>query len=114
MTFTYDITTIVGKIRLVIGDTTSPGVFTDEELTYFYTTEGTINMASAMAARAWAAKYTANADNEKIGDYSYAQTIVAKMLKLAETLEAKEESKPAQAWAEMDLTYGSGITEEED
>ena len=115
MTFSYDITTIVGKIRLVIGDTTTPGVFSDEELTYFLTVNANdINLAAADVLEAWIAKYTTNPDSEKIGDYSYTQNIVAHMNKLAKELRAKAEDAPCQTWAEMDLTYGSGITEESD
>ena len=48
MTTTYDITTTVGQIRLIIGDTDiTDAVFTDEELTYFYTTMGSVGLAAA-------------------------------------------------------------------
>ncbi len=119
MAATYDITTSVGKVRLTIGDTdvspASDAVFTDEELTYFLTeTSSNILMASALAARAWAAKYATNADSEKIGDYSYTAKTVDKLLKLADTLEKKVEDSPAFEWSEFDLTQGSAITAEED
>ncbi len=115
MTVTYDITTIVGKIRLAIGDTdTTDYVFTDEELTLFYDTEGSINLAAAAACEAWAAKYAVNADDEKIGDYSYKQTIVKKLLDLATRLRDKESAIPTADISSYDLTGGSAITEEED
>lgn len=115
MTFTYDLTTLIGKVRLIVGDTTAPSVFTDEELQVFLTIcSSSINLASAMALEAWAAKYTANADNERIGDYSYSQNITKKMMDLAAKLKENEEGIPVLDWAEMNLTYGSGITEEED
>lgn len=117
-TWTYDITTTVGQIRLIIGDTdidpTSDAVFTDEELAYFYTTAGSVNLAAAMALKAWAVKYTASPDSEKIGDYAYTQKTVDKMLKMATKLIDDEASTPYLTWAEMDLTEGSGITAEED
>ena len=57
-TWTYDLTTNVGKIRLIIGDTdidpTSDAVFTDEELTYFLTVNSNnITLAAADALEAW-------------------------------------------------------------
>ncbi len=119
MTATYDITTAVGKVRLIIGDTdVSPAgdaVFTDEELTYFLTEQSNnVNLAAAQALRAWAAKYTASPDAEKIGDYSYSQKAIDKMLKLAGSLEAKDATTPVQEISSWDLTSGSAITAEED
>jgi len=102
---TYDITTTVGKIRLIIGDTdVTDAVFTDEELAYFYTTEGSINLAAAAAFEAWVAKYAASPDSEHIGDYSYAQKAVANFNKLAKELREKEASSPYMTWSEIDLT----------
>jgi len=105
MTVTYDITTNVGKVRLKISDTdTTDSVFTDEELTYFLTeNSNSINLAAADALEAWAAKYVANADGEKIGDYSYTQKASDKMTKLALHLRGVESSSPVLDWAEMDL-----------
>ena len=108
-TYTYDITTAVGKVRLKIGDTdvspSTDAVFTDEELTYFLTNNSSdINLASAEAARAWAAKYATNANQEKIGDYSYSQKTVDDLLKLADNLEAVANGVPIFEMAEMDLT----------
>ena len=116
MTTTYDLTTLVGKVRLTIGDTdTTSAVFTDEELTYFLTEAASnVLLASAMAARAWAAKYAANADSEKIGDYSYSQKIGDKYLALAKTLEDKADSVPVFEWSQPDYTAGSAITSEDD
>lgn len=99
----------VSKVRLTIGDTdvtpASDAVFTDAELEYFLTkNSGSIDLASADAAEAWAAKYAANADNEKIGDYSYSQKIVDKMLTLAKRLRDKVSSSPAFEWSEYDLS----------
>ena len=116
MTTTYDITTVVGQVRLVIGDTDiTDAVFTAEELEYFLSLySDSVNPASADALEAWAAKYGANADSEKIGDYNYTQKIVDKMLKLAKRLRETDASTPAQEISEWDLTAGSGITAEED
>ncbi|MBU2249329.1 MAG: hypothetical protein KKD77_21455 [Gammaproteobacteria bacterium] len=112
---TYVITTTIGKIRLRIGDTdmTDP-VFTDAEITYFYTETGDLDLAAAMGCEAWAAKYAVNAKQEKIGDYSYSQKIVDDLLALAEKLRSKAAGIPVQTWSEPDYTGGSGITAEED
>ena len=106
--------TTVEKIRLMIGDNLAVEVFTDAELTWFYTEAGSINGAAAMAARAWAAKYATNADAEKIGDYSYSLKAYDKLIALADKLEATESSIPVFEISEMDLSGGSGITAEED
>ena len=112
----YDITTNVGKVRLKIGDTDeSDEVFTNTEITYFLTLySNNINLAAADALEAWAVKYAANADSEKMGDYAYTQKAVDKMLKLANRLRETDALTPYLTWAEMDLTCGSGITAEED
>lgn len=104
MTFTYDLTTDIGKVRLLIGDKNiAAPVFTDEELSSFLTSEGSVNLAAAIALEAWAAGYGANADSERIGDYSYSQRIIDNMLKLAERLRKTDSEKPAMDWASLDL-----------
>lgn len=95
--------TDIEKIRLKIGDKSAPYVFTDEELTEFYTAAGSINLASADALEAWASTYGANADSERIGDYNYSQRIIDNMLKLAERLRKTEAETPAIDWASLDL-----------
>ena len=115
MTVSYDLTNDVGKCRLIIGDTTiASAVFTDEELQYFITAMGSVNLGAAATLEAWAAKYGANADSERIGDYAYTQKIVANMLSLAANLRTVDTETPDLQWASMDLTYGSGITVEEE
>ena len=109
MAATYDLTTNVGKVRLIIGDTdvtpASDAVFTDEELTYFLTANSNnLNLASAAALGAWMAKYAAAPDSEHIGDYAYTQKIIQNMNKLKNELEAKDSSTPAFTWSELDLT----------
>jgi len=109
ITYNYDLDTNVGKVRLKIGDTdvdpTTDAVFSDQELEYFLTKNSdNINLASADALEAWAAKYAASADSEKIGDYAYTQKNVDKMLKLAKEFRETEAATPALEWAEMDLT----------
>lgn len=106
MTFTYDISNNIGKVRLIIGDKIeAEPVFSDEEIQVFLTDNGnSINPAAATALEAWAASYSANVDTEKIGDYSYSQKIINKMLTLAKRLRETDASKPCLTWAEMNLT----------
>ena len=106
MAATYDITNDIGKVRLIISDKDmSNVVFTDEEIEYFLTeNSNSVNLASATALEAWAATYTANVDSEKMGDYSYTQKIVDKMLGLAKHLRETAAETPCLEWAEMDLT----------
>lgn len=119
MTATYILTTNVGKVRLVIGDTDvdpeADAVFTNEELTYFLTENGNnINLAAADALEAWVAKYATAPDSEKIGDYSYSQKIVDHLNKLARELREKVESSPILEISEIDLTGIEDTTVSED
>jgi len=106
MTVTYDITNAIGQVRLMIGDTNivpiTNAVFTDEEITFFLTQcGGDLNLAAAMACLAWANKYQANADSERLGDYSYTQSIVDKLKAMAATFTAASTGTPSFAFAEM-------------
>ena len=113
MTYSYNISDDVGRIRLIIQDKDiTNAFFTDEEITYFLTTEGSINLAAAAALEAWAAAYATNADSEGIGDYRYSQTITDKMIKLAQRLRDGEAGVPAMSWAEMDLADTAGTEED--
>lgn len=104
MAFTYDLTTDIGKIRLIISDKTAADYhFEDAELQFFLTSEGSINLAAAGALESWAAAYALNADTERIGDYSYAQSPTNKMLKMAASLRAGDAMTPVITWAEPDL-----------
>lgn len=105
MTVSYDLSTLVGKVRLIISDKNiNNAVFTDEEITYFLTeNSNNINLAAASALDSWAASYATNADSEKIGDYAYTQGITKKMTDLAASLRAKDASAPVIDWAELDF-----------
>jgi hypothetical protein len=110
MTVTYDLTTLIGKVRLKTGDNKilSPG-FTDEEIQVFLdSTSNSLNLASAELLESWAAKYGASVDSERIGDYNYSQNIVNKMLELAKRLRDAEAGllggSPVTTWAEMNLS----------
>lgn len=119
MTATYVLTTSIGKVRLLIGDTDvvpeTDAYFTDEEITAFLTMESnSVNLAAAVALESWAAAYAPTADAEKMGDYSYSHKIVDKMNKLAKELREKEASSPVLEIAEMDLTGVEDTTVSED
>ena len=106
MVYSYVLTTEIGKVRLTIGDNVSASHhFEDDEITYYLTeNSNSIPLAAASCLESWAASYATNADNEHIGDYSYAQSIVDKMLKLAEKLKASVFNAPAMDIASMNLT----------
>jgi len=105
MAYTYDITTLVGKVRLTTGDKDiTDAAFTDEEITYFLTEAGDdVALASAMLLESWAATYATSPSAEKIGDYSYSKKVVANMLALATKLRAGVAEAPYVTWGEMDL-----------
>ena len=104
MSFTYVLSTDIGKVRLQISDKDELDYhFEDEELQHFLTSEGSVNLAAAGALESWAAAYALNADNEKIGDYAYAQSISKKMLEMASRLRTGDAMTPALSWAEPDL-----------
>ena len=109
MTWTYDLTNDIGKVRLLISDTDIAPVtdahFSDEEIQVFLTMEGdSVNLAAADALEAWAAIYSANVDSESIGDYSYTQKVVDNMLSIAQRLRENESTTPVLDWAGFNLT----------
>ena len=107
MTVTYDLTSDIGKVRLLISDTslTSP-YFQDEEIQVFLSLyPGSLRLPAAQTLESWAAAYSANADSERIGDYSYTQKTVTSMLALAEKLRNDENTQPVIDWASFDMTH---------
>ena len=98
MSFTYDLTTSIGKIRLELGDTDSgagKGVkpdgsnFTDEELQTFIDTAGTWARAAVKALRTLASMYAVRATREQVADVRLDLSQVAKELRAqADALEA--------------------------
>ena len=112
---TYDITTNVGKVRLIIGDNTAIEVFTDVEITYFLTANSNnLSLASADALAAWMSKYATAPDSEHIGDYAYTQKIIQNMNKLQTELREKDASTPVFEISEMDLSGLGDTTVSED
>ena len=116
MAFTYDITTDRGKVRLLIGDTDAADYqFEDDEIDAFLTlASSSLLLAASYALEAWASTLTGDMKSEKIGDYSYSKDNAAAKTALAKKYRDEDAENPYLTWAEFDLTYGSGITAEED
>ena len=118
MAHTYDLTTEIGQVRLLIGDTditpTTDAQFSDEEIQVFLTLGGSVLMGAAKALEAWAGALSGDLLSEKIGDYAYSKKTVADKLSLADKYEKQDAAIPYMTWSEIDLTFGSGITVEED
>lgn len=103
MTFSYNLATATGQIRLEIGDTnsaTDQGIrpdgtnFTDEELAYFYTAEGSnVLAASARACEVVARLWAGAGESVKIRDYQIDTTKKAGYYaSMAQTLRARSGS----------------------
>lgn len=119
MTATYDLTTDVGKVRLLIADTdVTPAAdahFTDEELeTFLELADDDIYIAAALALESWAATMTAHMESEKIGDYSYTRKQVENKLALAKQYRDNSSSGTIMDWAEMDLASIGELDEEDE
>jgi len=104
MSFTYDLSTDIGKVRLLISDTVAPSHFTDEEIQVFLTLNGeSVYPAAAAALESWAASITDSATSEKIGDYAYSKKNVDNKLALADKYRTIDASTPVFEIASMDL-----------
>ena len=109
MAFTYNTTTNVGKVRLLINDKINTpshnAQFSDGELQIFLTMESEVVMvASALALEAWVAAITDSLTAEHIGDYSYSKKEIDNKLTLAKQYRKVGDETPYLDWAEMDLT----------
>ena len=108
MTWTYDLTTLIGQVRLLIADTDIVPVtdahFSDEEIQVFLTMAGSDTyLAAALALQSWAGFLSGAVDSERIGDYSYSKKQVANMLALAQAYMTASGAGPEVTWAEFDL-----------
>ncbi|KKM07646.1 hypothetical protein LCGC14_1731810 [marine sediment metagenome] len=102
-TYTYDLATEIGQVRLTIGDTdiipTSDAIFSDEEIQYFLTAEGSVEMASAAALETMATSSARLGKMQKTLNYTKDTRGVAKgLLEMAAALRARE--APAYGAAE--------------
>ncbi len=105
----YDLTTNVGKVRLLISDTdvlpVTDAQFTDAEITYFLTlSSGSILLAASYALESWAASITDSLKSEKIGDYSYSKDTAGNKIALAKKYREEDATSPYLTWAEFNLT----------
>lgn len=109
MAFTYDTTTDIGKIRLLINDKVNTynnhAHYSDAEIQIFLDSAGSVKLAAAEALETWAAALTDSTDSEKIGDYSYTKKLVANKLELATRYRTSESEAPVLEISSMDLTF---------
>lgn len=65
MAFTYDVSTNVGKVRLLIGDTDETDILLqDEDIQFFLDSYGNLKIAASQAAMAISAKFSREADKQ--------------------------------------------------
>ena len=103
MSFTFDTSTTIGKLRAMIGDTDSSSYdFSDEELNVFLAQCGNdLTATAAMACRAGAAKYAKKAVSKTAGNYSENKAQIYKAyLEMAERFESLSTSAPTEAQSE--------------
>lgn len=114
MAYTYDTTTDIGRVRLLIGDTdivpTTDAQFTDEEITAFLAlANSSVLLAASYALESWAASLTdTSLKSEKIGDYSYSKDVIGAKTALAKKYRDEDAATPAFEWSEYNL---SGVDE---
>ncbi|QGH73022.1 MAG: hypothetical protein [Siphoviridae sp. ctCJE6] len=115
MTFTYTLSTNIGKVRLLIGDTDSTAVIlTDEEIDALLTMQGgDIFASAALAIRRIAMNKALLAKYIQAGNYTENTTEMPKiLLQCAKELTAMSQSIPADAQAEViatDFNYNNII-----
>ncbi len=95
----------IALVRLLISDDVAPYHFTDAQIQAFLTLAGgAVYFAAALALKSWAASLTATVDSERIGDYSYSSSAVAKKVELADEYIKINATTPAMDWASFNLT----------
>lgn len=113
MSFTYNLSTSVGQLRLLIGDTTQSGaLFSDEELNAFLSmNSGDIFSSAALALRRIAVNKALIAKAVSAGNYSEDTRDIPKiLLSTAKDLEAASKDIPADAQVEIiynDFNYNN-------
>lgn len=104
MSFTFDTSTVLGKLRAMIGDTDASSFdMSDEELNVFLgQTSNDLNSAAAMSCRAAASKYAKKAISKTAGNYSEDKRAISKMYSdMADKFESQATSAPAEAESEV-------------
>ncbi len=110
MSVTYDISTEVGQVRLLITDTdTTDNIFSDEEINQFLSlteidSETDVRLAAALGLETIAASEALVQKKISMLDLSTDGPAVAKSLReAAQRLRQQVEDEPAFGWAEMSL-----------
>ena len=112
MSFTYDLSNNIGKVRNLIGDSVSASaILTDEEITAFLSLRSSdLYQTAATCLYRIAASKALLAKKKSGGDYSEDLTAMAKELReSAKIFEELAVSLPAEAQAEIavtDFNYG--------
>ena len=115
VSFTYDLTTDRGKVRLMISDITAADYqFEDDEIDAFIAMGVSLLLSASYALESWAASLSGDMSAEKIGDYSYSKKAVENKTMLAKKYRDEDAKTPYLTWSEMNLSGGSAITAEED
>lgn len=99
---TYDLATVIGKIRLLIGDTsTTVALLEDNEITAFYTMAGTVYGAASLALMRIANDKSLVGKAIKAGNYSEdASKFVDMLINQADKYNARDVDVAAEADSE--------------
>ena len=108
-TYSYDVSTEIGIIRLMIGDTDivpiTDAQFSDEEIQVFLTmASNSLLAAASYALESWASTLTAGLTSEKIGDYAFTQNEAENKMALAKKYRDEDSMTPALAWGSFNFT----------
>jgi hypothetical protein len=106
MSFTYDLTTDVGKVRFFINDQNEPAQFTDEEIQAMLDLNGgSLYLAAAMCLESLASKYAGSSTLVQIGDFETRKGDKSKQyLDAAQRMREVEDNIPSFAIAEQNLS----------
>lgn len=106
MSFSYDLSTSVGKVRLNVNDRTSPATFSDEEIQSFLDQNGgDVNLATSMLFYTLAASSTGSGGSIRAGEYSEDLSNQAKQyLDMAKAFAEQAVLAPAEGYEENPST----------
>lgn len=107
MSFTYSLSTDIGKVRNLVGDTTQASAqLSDEEISAFLSqSQSNIFASAALACRALATRHALKATSKSAGNYSENKSGIYKAyLDMAKNFEELALSDPADAQVEIITT----------
>jgi hypothetical protein len=92
MAFNYDLSTSIGKVRLLIADTNSESyIFEDAEIQVFLDLNGSdLNRAAGQAYETWAADRSKIAKSIQSGTYKSERNAISDLLRLADRIRAAQ------------------------